>query len=105
MIEPLRDTLLVERVAQPETSDGGVVIPQEARDNLKSEFFVIAVGPGKRLPNGKIVPLDIQPKDIVVANTYAGQEVQWKTRRFRLIPYEAVLARVVQHDTTQKVTS
>ena len=84
---------LVEPIPEPE---GLIHIPDVARSDLQSQFKVVAMGKGKiaRLKNGKLLRLnpEFQKGDRVVANRYAGREVEVDSKAMRLIEHSSVLA-------------
>jgi len=77
---PICDRILVKRLDVEEVSPGGILIPADAQEK-PMQGRVIAVGDGMR-PNGKIVPLDIQPGDIILFGNYAGVEVKISNEKF-----------------------
>ena len=74
-IVPLGDRIIVERQESEQTTAGGIVLPDSAKDK-PCRGKVTAVGPGKRLDNGERVALDIKAGDVVVFGQYAGNEVK-----------------------------
>ena len=74
-IRPLQDRILVKRIAEEETTKGGIIIPDTAKEK-PSEGKVIAVGKGKVSDDGKVHPLDVKKGDRVLFSKYAGTEVQ-----------------------------
>src|SRR4029077_21104854 len=52
-VRPLHDRAIVKRLAQEETSKGGIIIPDTAKEKPQ-EGQVVAVGPGRRDDYGKI---------------------------------------------------
>ena len=74
-IRPLQDRLLVKRIDEEETTKGGIIIPDTAKEK-PSEGKVIAVGNGKVNEDGKVTPLDVKKGDRVLFSKYAGTEVQ-----------------------------
>jgi chaperonin GroES len=74
-IRPLQDRLLVKRIEEEETTKGGIIIPDTAKEK-PSEGKVVAVGNGKVLEDGKVQPLDVKKGDRVLFSKYAGTEVQ-----------------------------
>ncbi len=72
--KPLRDRIAVERVSEEEKSKGGIIIPDTAREK-PSEGKVVAVGPGTRNKDGKLVPLDVKVGDRVLFGKWSGTEV------------------------------
>ncbi len=57
-IRPLYDRIVVKRIEQQEQMQGGLYIPDSAKEKPQ-EGEVVAVGKGKRLENGRLVPLDV----------------------------------------------
>ena len=74
-LQPLHDRLVVTRIEEEETSKGGIIIPDSAKER-PLEGNVIAVGSGKKLDDGTVVPLDVKEGDRVLFGKYAGTEVK-----------------------------
>ena len=74
-VRPLQDRLLVTRVAEAETTKGGIIIPDSAKER-PLEGKVIAVGAGKRLEDGTLVKLDVKAGDRILFGKYAGTEIK-----------------------------
>jgi len=74
-IRPLQDRLIVKRVREEETSKGGIIIPDSAKEK-PAEGEVIAVGNGKLLDDGKLRALDVKAGDRVLFGKYSGTEVK-----------------------------
>ncbi len=72
-IRPLYDRIVVKRIEPAEQMQGGLYIPDSAKEKPQ-EGEVVAVGKGKRLENGNIVPLDVQVGDHVLFGKYSGSE-------------------------------
>jgi chaperonin GroES len=74
-VRPLQDRLLIRRVEEQEKSKGGIIIPDSAKERpLEGE--VIAVGNGKRLEDGTLVPLDVKKGDRILFGKYSGTEIK-----------------------------
>ncbi len=73
-IRPLQDRIIVERIDEEETSKGGIIIPDTAKEKSQ-EGKVVAVGKGKVLEDGKIQKLDVKKGDRVLFSKYAGTEI------------------------------
>ena len=71
---PLLDRILVKRIEEEETTKGGIIIPDSAKEKPQ-EGEVVAVGKGKILDNGKLQKLDVKKGDRVLFGQYAGTEV------------------------------
>jgi chaperonin GroES len=74
-LRPLQDRLVVKRLAEEEKTKGGIIIPDSAKEK-PIEGEVIAVGNGKVLEDGKLVPLDVKVGDRVLFGKYSGTEVK-----------------------------
>ena len=72
---PLHDRVAVRRVDAETKSAGGIIIPDTAAEKPQ-QGEIIAVGPGARDESGKIVPLDVKPKDKVLFGKWSGTEVK-----------------------------
>ena len=74
-IKPLGDRVLVEPAKPKEKVEGGIIIPDTAKEKPQ-EGKVIAVGPGKRDESGKLIPMDVKVGDRILYGKYAGNEVK-----------------------------
>ena len=74
-IKPLRDRVIVRRLNEEETTKGGIIIPDTAKEKPQ-EGEVVAVGSGKVLDDGKIVPLEVKKGDKILFGKYSGTEVK-----------------------------
>lgn len=72
---PLHDRVVVERVKEDTKSTGGIIIPDTATEK-PSEGKVLAVGPGARGEDGKVVALDVKKGDRVLFGKWGGTEVK-----------------------------
>jgi len=71
---PLHDRILVRRVEEAETSRGGIIIPDTAKDKPQ-EGEVISVGKGKVNEEGKVRPLDVKESDRILFGKYTGMQI------------------------------
>ncbi|HTR39126.1 MAG TPA: co-chaperone GroES [Bryobacteraceae bacterium] len=74
-IRPLYDRIVVKRIEEQETKIGGLFIPDSAKEKPQ-QGEVVAVGKGKRLEDGKVVPLDVQAGDRILFGKYSGSEIR-----------------------------
>lgn len=74
-IRPLYDRVLVKRIEEKEQVQGGIIIPDTAKEKPQ-QGEVLAVGKGKRLEDGSLVPLDVKAGDKVLFGKYSGNEVK-----------------------------
>ena len=73
--QPLADRLLVRRIEEQETVRGGIIIPDTAKEKPQ-EGEVVAVGPGGRDENGKLITMDVKAGDRVLFGKWSGTEVK-----------------------------
>lgn len=74
-IRPLGDRVVVERLDAETKSAGGIVIPDNAAEK-PDQGKVMAIGPGKMLEDGKVIPLGIKQGEKVLFGKYSGTEVK-----------------------------
>src|SRR3954453_18830254 len=87
---PLHDRILIRRVEEAETSRGGIIIPDTAKDKPQ-EGEVIAVGKGKSNEKGETFPLDVKHGDRILFGKYAGTEIKIDGEDFLIMREEEVL--------------
>ena len=87
---PLYDRLLVERVEEEAKTKGGIIIPDSAKEK-PMEARIVAVGNGKLLDDGKIVPLDLKAGDRVLFSKYGGTEIKMDGKEYLILRAEDVL--------------
>ena len=93
-IKPLEDRILV-KPAEPETKTAsGIYLPETSKER-PVRGTVVAVGPGKRLDNGKRAEMTVRKGDTVVYGKYAGSEVEVKGET-HLILRESELLGVIE---------
>lgn len=72
---PLHDRVVVRRVEEEAKTAGGIIIPDTAQEK-PSQGEIVAVGPGARGDDGKIVALDVKVGDRVIFGKWSGTEVK-----------------------------
>ena len=72
---PLHDRVVVKRVEAEEKSKGGIIIPDTAKEKPQ-QGEVVAVGPGGRDENGKLIAMDLKAGDRVLFGKWSGTEVK-----------------------------
>ena len=90
-IRPLQDRILVKRVDEEETTSGGIIIPDSAKEKPQ-EGLVIAVGPGKTLDSGEIATPGVNAGDRILFSKYAGTDVNVDGEEHIIIREDDVLA-------------
>ncbi|HUK24036.1 MAG TPA: co-chaperone GroES [Terriglobales bacterium] len=87
---PLHDRILVRRIEESETTRGGIIIPDSAKDKPQ-EGEVISVGKGKINEEGKVRPLDVKEGDRILFGKYSGTEIKLDGEEFVIMREEEVL--------------
>jgi len=87
---PLHDRILVRRVEEAETTRGGIIIPDSAKDK-PHEGEVLSVGRGKSNDEGKVFPLAVKEGDRILFGKYAGTEIKIDNEDYIIMREEEVL--------------
>ena len=74
-VRPLHDRVIVKRIEEEETTKGGIIIPDTAKEK-PIEGKIVAVGSGKVGDDGKKIPLEVKAGDKVLFGKYAGTEIK-----------------------------
>jgi chaperonin GroES len=74
-VRPLADRILVRRIEEKETIRGGIIIPDTAKEKPQ-EGEVVAVGPGRKTEDGKVVPVEVKKGDRILIGKYSGTDVK-----------------------------
>ena len=72
---PLHDRVVVKRSDAEDKTAGGIIIPDTAKEK-PSQGEIVAVGPGGRDENGKLIPIDLKTGDTVLFGKWSGTEVK-----------------------------
>ena len=89
-IKPLGDRVLVESKDDKEQKKGGIIIPDTAKEK-PMQGKVIAVGPGKRDDNGKIIPMNVKKGDVILLPKYGGTEVKIDDKEYQIVREDDIL--------------
>ena len=73
-IRPLQDRIIVKRIAEEETTAGGIILPDTAKEKPQ-EGKGVAVGKGKSRDDGKLQKLAVKKGDRVLFGKFTGTEV------------------------------
>ena len=89
-IRPLYDRIVIKRIEEKETMKGGIIIPDTAKEKPQ-EGEVVAIGQGKRLEDGKLIPLDVKVGDRILFGKYSGSEIKLDGEELLIIREDEVL--------------
>jgi chaperonin GroES len=90
-VKPLHDRILVKRVEEKEVVQGGIIIPDTAKEK-PMEGEVVATGPGKMLEDGKRAKMDIKKGDRILFGKYSGTDIKVEDVEFVIMREDDVLA-------------
>ncbi len=90
-LRPLHDRVIVKRLDNERKTASGIVIPDSAAEK-PDQGEVLAVGPGKKTEDGKILPVDLKVGDRVLFGKYAGQAVKVDGEEVLVIREDEILA-------------
>jgi len=74
-VRPLSDRVLVKRLEEEETTKGGIIIPDTAKEKPQ-QGRVVAIGEGKLLDNGTRITPAVKVDEVVLFGKYAGTEIK-----------------------------
>jgi chaperonin GroES len=89
-IRPLQDRIIVKRMDEEETTSGGIIIPDTAKEKPQ-EGKVVAVGKGKVLDDGKVQALEVKKGNKVLFSKYSGTEIDIEGEEHLIIREDDVL--------------
>ena len=89
-IRPLGDRILVKRIQEEETTKGGIIIPDTAKEKPQ-EGRVVAVGKGKMTEEGKLLAPDVKAGDRILFGKYAGSEIKLEGEEHLILREDDIL--------------
>ncbi|MCC5789728.1 MAG: co-chaperone GroES [Opitutales bacterium] len=89
-IKPLGDRVLVRHLEEDEQVQGGIIIPDSAKEKPQ-EAEVVALGTGKKDEGGKAVDFEVKVGDRVIISKYGGTEVKLDGQKFLLLREDDIL--------------
>lgn len=90
-IRPLRDRLIVKRLDEVETTKGGIIIPDSAKEKPQ-EGEVVAVGSGRIDDTGKTIPIEVKVGEKVLFPKYSGTEIKIDGEEYLILQENEVQA-------------
>ena len=100
---PLHDRVVVRRLEEDTKTKGGIIIPDTAQEKpMQGE--VIAVGPGGRDENGKLIPIDVKVGETILFGKWSGNEVKIDGVEY-LIMKESDIMGVIEGKTARKAAA
>jgi chaperonin GroES len=90
-LRPLGDRVVVEPSEAEEQTASGILLPETAKEKPQ-QGTILAVGPGRRDDNGKLVQLDVKAEDKVLYAKYAGTEIKVDGKKLLILKESDILA-------------
>lgn len=90
-IQPLGDRVLVEPAEEMEQKEGGIIIPDSAKEK-PTESIVVALGTGKVDDKGDKIPFEVKEGDRVLVSKYGGTEVKVEGKEYKILNSDDILA-------------
>ena len=90
-IKPLNDRVLIQRIEASDTTAGGIVLPDSAKEK-PTEGRIVATGAGRRTDEGKRIPLAVEVGDRVLFSSYAGTSVKEGGEEYLILDESEILA-------------
>ena len=87
--QPYGDRILVKPAAAEEVTSFGLIIPDTAKEKPE-QGTVVAVGPGKKTDDGKVIPLSVKVGDRIMFSKYGYDEVKIKGTEYYLIREDSI---------------
>lgn len=100
-VRPLHDRIIVQRLDEGEQKIGGIIIPDSAKEKPQ-QAKVLAVGAGRMTDEGKRIPLDVKPGNLILFGKYSGQEIKLDGTEYLIVKEDEVLAVIDDATVTKK---
>lgn len=89
-IRPLHDRVVVKRIEESETMQGGLYIPDTAKEKPQ-QGEVVAVGNGKRTEDGKVLACDVKVGDRILFGKYSGNDIKIDGNEYLIMREDEIL--------------
>ncbi|CAO2832652.1 unnamed protein product [Amaranthus hypochondriacus] len=86
---PTFNRILIEKITAPAKTTTGILLPESS--NKLNSGKVIAVGPGSRSDDGKLIPVSLKEGDTVLLPEYGGSEIKLKDKTYHLYREDDIL--------------
>ncbi|QDT14876.1 co-chaperone GroES [Alienimonas californiensis] len=93
-LNPLDDRVVIEPLEAEETTAGGIVLPDAAKEKSQ-RGKVLAVGPGRLLDSGERSPVGVEVGDEVLFGKYGGTEIEVDGKDVKILREADILAKVL----------
>ena len=90
-IKPLADRVVIKMTEAEDTTKSGIILAGNAKEKPQVAE-VVAVGPGARDDNGKLIPMEVKVGDKVITGKYSGTEVKMDGTEYTIVKQSDILA-------------
>ena len=90
-LKPIGDKVIAQRIGSAEKTKSGIYLPDSAQEKPQ-EGKVIAVGSGRTLKNGKVIPLSVKAGDRIIFGKYSGSELKVEDKEYVFLNEDDILA-------------
>lgn len=102
---PLSDYVLVKLPPKKEKTEGGILLPETAAAEKPQQGHVVAVGPGRTLESGEVVPMHVKVGAEILFGAYAGIEMKIQNQNFLVIRQDDILLHEVEEPSDAEEAS
>ncbi|MEI8389864.1 MAG: co-chaperone GroES [bacterium] len=89
-IRPLGDKILIKVLEETQTTTGGIILPDSAREKPQ-KGSVVAVGTGRTLDNGNKEPMDVKVGETVLFAKYGGSDLKFEGTEYKILSIRDIL--------------
>ncbi|NGX59169.1 MAG: 10 kDa chaperonin [Chlamydiae bacterium] len=90
-LKPLGSRVVARRTEEEETTKGGIILPDTAKQKQETAV-VVAIGPGSKTKEGKDIPVPVSVGDTILMDKYAGQEVTIDDEEYIIVRADDIIA-------------
>jgi chaperonin GroES len=90
-LSPLEERVVLIQESAEETTASGFILPESAQEKPKV-YEIVAIGPGKRIENNDIRPMQVKTGQRVVCSQYAGDDIKINDIDYKVISEDSLLA-------------
>jgi len=91
-IKPLSDHILIEPVKEEEKTKFGILLPETANKERPEEGVIVAVGPGKKTEDGKMILMSLAVGQRVLFTKYGPNEIKVDGKEYLIAREDDILA-------------
>jgi len=91
MLKPIGDRVVVRPKSAEEMTKSGIILPDTAKERPQ-EGEVMAVGTGRIMDDGTVVPLAVKVGDTVLFSKYGGTEIKIGGEEYIILREDDILA-------------